>query len=314
MPARAPVPPELVDRVFSTRQAQDLGLPRDRLRATDIRRIRPGLHAHGDAQPSELAEAAALRYWRPRLWLSHASAARRFDLWAPRRLLEDARLHVCVPAGRPPVRAGGIAGRQRAVGPREVLAHDGVPYAPRGLAGWVTTPGRTWLDLAPELSVDQLVVIADQLVRHPYPRLDGRREPWETRAGLAALLGAHAGARGLSRAREALALGRVGADSPQETRLRLALVRAGLPEPELQINLDPASRTSVAADMGYRAHRIAVHYEGAYHRTPEQLERDIRRDECFTASGWRNYRFTREDARQGFQRAVVVLGAALTRP
>lgn len=304
---RRPLPSELQERVFTARQAVDLGVARGRLRATDVTRLAAGLYAHGVDEPGELAQLAALRYWRPELWLTHASAARTFGLWIPHAIQRDARLHVSLPPGRRTITAGGVAGHTLRAGPGEILRFDDVPHAPSGLAGTVSTPARTWLDLAPLLSVEELVVLGDQLVRRPYRRLDGRSSPWATRDSLAALLATHAQVAGAARAREALKLVRVGADSPPETRMRLAILRAGLPEPDLQVRPDPRDRHAIPADLGYRERRIALHYEGEGHRSPGQLERDIRRDEAFGASGWTNLRFTSEDGRQGFARAVLLL-------
>ncbi|GHC98854.1 hypothetical protein [Zhihengliuella salsuginis] len=307
MPLRRPLPSELQGRVFTARQAVDLGVSRSRLRAADVTRLATGVYVHDVEEPTELAQVAALRYWRPDLWLTHASAARTFGLWVPPAVERDARLHVSLPQGRRTVTAGGVSGHTLIAGPDEVLRFDGVPHAPQGLAGAVSSPARTWLDLAPLLSIEELVVLGDQLVRRPYLRFDGRRTPWATRDSLTDLLAAHAQVAGAVRAREALKLVRVGADSPPETRMRLAILRAGLPEPGLQVRPNPGDRHAIPADLGYREHRIALHYEGGGHRSPDQLERDIRRDEAFSASGWTNLRFTSVDGRQGFGRAVLLL-------
>ncbi|WP_395940315.1 hypothetical protein [Arthrobacter sp. U41] len=69
--------------------------------------------------------------------------------------------------------------------------------------------------------------------------------------------------------------------------LRLALIAAGLPEPELQLRMVPGDPHSPAADLGYRSQRIAIQYNGGHHLTREQQSRDNRRDETFNAAGWR---------------------------
>lgn len=100
--------------------------------------------------------------------------------------------------------------------------------------------------------------------------------------------------------RQAAVLARIGADSPAETGLRLALVGDGLPEPELQIRLNPADPFSPEGDMGYRDRRIVLQYEGAHHFTPEQQASDQRRNAAFEASGWTVILVNRVDARQNF--------------
>ncbi|GAB3657339.1 hypothetical protein GCM10027591_11730 [Zhihengliuella somnathii] len=307
MSRRRPIPPQIDQRVFTTRQALALGVSIDRLRASDMRRLTTGLHINGSGDPSELAQLAALRYRYPQAWLSHASAARAYGLWAPHRILNDERLHISLPAGARAVRTRGIAGHVLRAHPEEIRSGAAGAKAPVGAVAAVSTPARTWLDLAPQLSVEELVIIGDQLVRRPYERFDGRSVPWADLDSLAALLERNPKAPGVATAREALRLVRVGSDSRQETRLRLAIVRAGLPEPELQIRVHPNDWQSIPADMGYRAHRLALHYEGQQHRSAEQFVRDIRRDRQFESAEWKNLRFTREDARQGFSRAVFEL-------
>ncbi|WP_106122304.1 endonuclease domain-containing protein [Nesterenkonia sandarakina] len=63
--------------------------------------------------------------------------------------------------------------------------------------------------------------------------------------------------------------------------------------------------------MAYQAWKIAIQYEGDTHFTPEQQRADQRRDNIFIAEGWRVLRFNAEDAREGFQRAVAQVRAAL---
>jgi hypothetical protein len=95
----------------------------------------------------------------------------------------------------------------------------------------LTTGERTWLELAEALSVDSPVVLANHLVRIPRPRLEERIQPYAGIASLRERIGRHPHKRGIRKARRALEQRRTGVDAPQETRLRLALVRAGLPEP-----------------------------------------------------------------------------------
>ena len=80
----------------------------------------------------------------------------------------------------------------------------------------------------------------------------------------------------------------MGAHSPKETRLRLALTAVGLPEPALQLEAwDPefSLHHPATADLGYRQARVALHYDGGHHRTPEQQRRDARRDRLWQEAG-----------------------------
>ena len=86
---------------------------------------------------------------------------------------------------------------------------------------------------------------------------------------------------------------------------RLALVAEGLPEPELQVKLDPSDRRSPAADLGYRRYRIAVQYDGATHLTREQQSRDNRRDEAFLSAGWAYFKVNADDLAEGFESVIA---------
>ena len=120
----------------------------------------------------------------------------------------------------------------------------------------------------------------------------------------------HRGSRGVRKARAAVELIRVGADSPPETRLRLALVRAGLPEPVLNHVVwgedswgGPGSPV-LWPDAAYPQWRIALQYEGAHHNGEDQYLRDIRRADTAARSGWLEVRVSRLDLAGGHPAAV----------
>ncbi|GHG42244.1 hypothetical protein GCM10012320_05010 [Sinomonas cellulolyticus] len=118
-------------------------------------------------------------------------------------------------------------------------------------------------------------------------------------APLTAAVVAAAGRRGAARAREALALVRVGADSPMETRLRLALVRSGLPEPVVGCLIEGENGEHTYVDLGFPQYRLAVEYDGVHHLTPQQQTRDAMRAKEIADAGWRLLVITRGDMRHG---------------
>jgi very-short-patch-repair endonuclease len=74
--------------------------------------------------------------------------------------------------------------------------------------------------------------------------------------------------------------------SPQESRLRVVLGRAGLPAVP-QFTVRAADGTFVArVDLAYPAHRVAVEYDGAVHAGVAQMRRDRRRSNALLAAGW----------------------------
>lgn len=91
----------------------------------------------------------------------------------------------------------------------------------------VTSPARTWLDLASLLGLEDLVIAGDFLVCE-YNRGFGRpRQPVVSLEALSEYISRKRRVPGLVLARKALPLLRVGVDSPPETRLRLMLQSAG---------------------------------------------------------------------------------------
>ncbi|OBC11632.1 hypothetical protein A5784_34560 [Mycobacterium sp. 852013-50091_SCH5140682] len=96
------------------------------------------------------------------------------------------------------------------------------------------------------------------------------------------------GARGIRRLRSALDLADPGAESPQETRLRLLLVRGGVPRPVTQIPVaDERGRVRRRIDMGWPQWKVGVEYDGEQHWTnPEDHENDIVRLEFLASRRW----------------------------
>ncbi|MET4095423.1 hypothetical protein ABIB51_002360 [Arthrobacter sp. UYCu712] len=75
------------------------------------------------------------------------------------------------------------------------------------------------------------MAMGDSCVRVPRADREGRDMPQCDIGDLQRMIYRHKGKPGIRKAKEAIQLIRVGADLPQETLLRLAIVRAGLPEP-----------------------------------------------------------------------------------
>ncbi|CAH0327775.1 hypothetical protein SRABI128_06450 [Microbacterium sp. Bi128] len=155
--------------------------------------------------------------------------------------------------------------------------------------------------------------MGDQLIRQPRPSLELRSEPYAYKDGLRLLIRQHPNMKGVEKARLALDEMRVGADSFPETFLRLALLDARLPEPELQLRLDPEDPRSPAADMGYRRYGIAMQYDGVHHLTREQQTRDNRRDEAFRSAGWAYFKVNADDLAEGFDSVITRIKRARLR-
>lgn len=104
----------------------------------------------------------------------------------------------------------------------------------------------------------------------------------------------HRGAKGVARLTRALDLADPGAESPMETRLRMLLVLARLPRPEVQVSLhDDRGRFLGRPDLLYRKQRLAIEYDGGTHR--DRMVEDNRRQNGLVGAGFRLLRFTAAD-------------------
>jgi hypothetical protein len=190
--------------------------------------------------------------------------------------------------GRTPRRPG-VRGHQITAGfVRTVASAEGIP---------VTDAASTWASLGGLLTTDELTDAADFVLRIPrHP--GGFKEVDETALAekdeLAALA-ERKGRPGAPRLRIALERARTGSSSPPETRIRLLLVRGGLPEPVLDHDVyDDVGRFLGCSELAYPALKVAVEYESDGHLTRKQLQRDVDKYQSYDEAGWQVVRLTSE--------------------
>lgn len=274
----SPLPDNLAGRSFTLQQQRDAGIPADRPWRRDLRVASRGVRVPwGEAQPlhhtcsllTGLASGSACCL---------VTAALLWRCPLPLDLQNDLRIHLANTAGGTrPVRKG-VAGHKLMLRGPDVVKLDGVP---------LTTPARTWLDLASILALEDLVVAADHFICSQSRSFGPKKLALCSIADLQGQVLANPGARGIRNARRALELCRVGADSAPETRLRLAIGRLGLPEPVLgHVVTDFTGREVAWPDVAFPDYKVAVNYDGRHHLQERQRESDIRRDESIAAVGW----------------------------
>jgi hypothetical protein len=151
----------------------------------------------------------------------------------------------------------------------------------------VTDAATTWCHLAALLSHDDLVAAADHLVLTPARQRTEDRRPYVTVEQLRRRLDTYHGP-GARAARKALVDVRDGAESRRETLLRLLLQRAGLPEPELNVDVyDSEGRWIGRFDQVHRRWMVIVEYDGEQHRLDDrQYDRDEIKIEDAVQAGW----------------------------
>jgi hypothetical protein len=297
--------PEGLGDVFSVRAAREQGVTESRLRAADLERTFRGARSTGGKVPDDNSYAARASRLRARcreyqaiasadFAFSHSTAAQLHGIVVPERMARDTDLHVAVSLGQP--RRRGI--RTHRLNDLVPLWRDGMP---------VIAPTLAWLQLAPDLTIDELVVAGDCLVR--------RKRPMAELAEVASLIEASRGIRGVALARAALELMRAGTDSPRETTVRLLIVAAGLPEPVVGHTVIDADGYWVGTpDLAYVRERIAIEYQGAGHAEWDTFEDDVLRIERFRDAGWTVIQITNHQLRdprsitERIRRALVAAG------
>ncbi len=104
---------------------------------------------------------------------------------------------------------------------------------------------------------------------------------------------------GVRRARRVAMMVRKGSASPRESDLRWEIARAGLPEPELNVDIaDELGEFMARGDLVYRRWKVVVEYDGWQHeRDAWQRQYDHLRRERLEAAGWRVIVITSADFR-----------------
>lgn len=134
---------------------------------------------------------------------------------------------------------------------------------------------------------DDAVVLLDRLLTGGMVRLDDVREAVaELPRG-----------RGSAQARRVAELAVEFAESPQETRLRLVVVRAGLPPPVPQFRVFDDEGFVARVDLAYPELRIALEYDGLWHAERRAFLDDRRRLNRLVAAGWLVVHVTFDDLR-----------------
>lgn len=128
-------------------------------------------------------------------------------------------------------------------------------------------------------------------------------------ADVTAVRDRHPGAHGGRDVDEVLALVDVRAESPMESRVRVALVLGGL-APEVQYPVVLRGRR-YRLDLAFPAHKVAVEYDGEEHRSQRRAHSDLIREAALVAAGWRVLRFSAYEVLHRPDRVVAAVLAAL---
>ncbi|MGX5695490.1 hypothetical protein ACWKWP_04760 [Agromyces soli] len=252
MTARAPLPRTLAGVPFATRVALENEVSPKRLRAHDLAAPTSGARMPRGAEDSARRRAVLLAL-REDAFLCGASAAQEHRLPLPWRLRHVVEVGVPWPARA--ARRSGILARTLRLGEDDVLTRGGIR---------VTTPERTFCDLATRLTVPELVAVADVL-----PSADR----------LAVTVAAYPDHRQRSKLDAALALRDPRRESPKESEMIALVLLAGLPAPVPQAVILEGRHFVARVDAFFAEFGEVLEYQGDHHRSDlGQWRRDRTRE------------------------------------
>lgn len=281
---------------FTVAAALEAGLTHDELHA-GFTRVIEGVYVAPHVRVSARLKARAALLIHPTgAVISHDSVLRMVG--APVSLLPEEHVTVSRPRDRRFRR--GVRPHAMALRLKDVGDFRGVP---------ATVPERTFIDMAQRLPLVELVVLGDWLVGQGYT----------TPHDLVAFC-AQSPARYAVRAREAARFVRAGVDSAQESRARMLLVLAGLPEPDVgKVITDHDGTPLLQIDLLYllsRTHTdappnsgtfvgLAVDYDGLDHlESRERWEKDAEREDMFTKLRLQHLRVTARGLNRGAEHTL----------
>jgi hypothetical protein len=196
--------------------------------------------------------------------LSHETAVRWYGLPADRRA-DGHPPHITVPVGTNFDRKEFTVHIARL--PSDDLAtFDG---------GQLTTPPRTYLDIASAMDRERLVVVGDAMLGAQLTTTEALEDRIARARGI----------RGVRLARTSIPLLDGRAQSPPESIIRLRFHNAGIPRPELQYAVRIGA-VVLHPDMAWPQALVALEYEGRQHTEHDQFMHDIDRYSAFSALGW----------------------------
>lgn len=251
-------------RPFTRADAVAAGVDTRILRTSRFRRLFRRVYVSRDAPGPHTLVRAALALHPATAYASHHSAAQFYGLPVP----HDPRVHVTVLAAEDRRHHRGIRCHVTTREP-QLIEHDGLR---------VSHPFQMFIELAGVLDLVNLVVVGDALVKMfelaPERLVEHCRTSERHHAGAALLASSYV---------------RSGVDSPMETRLRMLIVLAGLPEPTVNHKLyDENGKPRRRLDLSYLAIKLIVEYDGRQHaESIEQWGKDIERREEFDDDEWR---------------------------
>jgi hypothetical protein len=254
MEPRSSFPPSLTSaRTPNPPSAQRSTLDRTRVRELEHPYWQGQYNGTPEQEDARAEWLGALRAQARKLpddaFFSHVTAAKLWGIPLPPHLENSPLTDLTRPSPHHAPEGAGVRGHTLVVHPTDVLPKRVVR---------LTSLARTWCDLAPLLSEEELLVAGDFLI--------WRRRPTLIRVSREALhtqVDRHPGRIGASKRSAVLPLLSDRADSAPESTLRYRFLRAGLPEMLVNTPVrDDSGRVIATPHLQFAAFRLAVEYHG----------------------------------------------------
>ncbi|MFC5675950.1 hypothetical protein ACFPQ8_00990, partial [Aeromicrobium endophyticum] len=258
MPSPTPLPVHLLDRPFTTYEARAAGIGEKVLRGRRFTRLFPRVWVATAHVMTDLDWIAAAALAVPaRAQLSHITRIQALGLAAgrlrPFHFTVAGDLHIALD---------------------DIFVHRTEVLPPLDDGG--VTPASAFVQVCSSARLIDAVKIGDWLLHYRYM----------TTVELAELARRDAWRPGAAQVRRVLPLLDAASRSPKESETRMLLVLAGLPAPEVNVDLVINGRWLGCVDLLYRLWMLVLEYEGRQHaESREQFARDIARYAGFRDEG-----------------------------
>ena len=187
----------------------------------------------------------------------------------PARVERDTTTHVAVRRGSRTLVGVGVAGHTYLEAPGDTRLWHGLR---------LSSPERTWCELASILSLPDLVAAGDYLIHHVLPHttislLHDEVERWHARRGYRLLLAA-------------LHLLSERSESRKESLLRVIVTLGGIVGVVANLRIVTASGFKFRGDLAIPTRKVIIEYQSNYHAVPAQFRKDMTRKSRLAADGW----------------------------
>lgn len=278
MTARVPLPPHLARSPFTYRDGRSAGLGEGRLRGGDLRRPYRGIRVAAESPRLELRALTFQRRAPDNTYFCSVTAALLYRMPLPLRLETSLPLHVGVPAPARAPRVEGVIGHKFQIEDSDVRDWHGLR---------VTTPERTWCDLATVLSTPDLVAAGDYVIHWELPLA--------SREALYSALLRHPGQRGHCRLVRAFGQLDDRSESRRESLLRVIVADARIRDVEANVWITTSGGYRYRGDLVIRGKKVIIEYQSRFHDGTKEFDDDMTRISRLEADGWYVFQVNNRD-------------------